>query len=133
MNRTYYAMFYAIKAVLLSQKKVSDPVKKRGEGDVKEGRSHRNFEKKRPYLRDNFEVEKIGLFGSFARGENKKDNDIDIVIEFRGEKSLFDLASLKIELEDVLEMKVDVLTYNSLHPLIRGKILKEHRAKTFAM
>ena len=85
------------------------------------------LKKKRPYLRDNFGVEKIGLFGSFARGENKKDSDIDIVIEFRGEKSLFDLASLKIELEDLLEMKVDVLTYKSLHPLIRGKILKEQK------
>lgn len=82
---------------------------------------------KRPYLRDNFGVEKMGLFGSFARGENKKDSDIDIVIEFIGEKSLFDLARLKIELEDLLEIKVDVLTYNSLHPLIRGKILKEQK------
>jgi len=35
-----------------------------------------------PYLRDNFGVERIGLFGSFAKGTAKEDSDIDILIEF---------------------------------------------------
>ena len=51
--------------------------------------------------------------------------DIDILREFKGTKSLIDLARLKIELEDVLKCKVDVLTYNSLHPLLKSQILEE--------
>ncbi len=73
----------------------------------------------------NYGVAKAGIFGSFARGEDKKNSDIDILVEFRGEKSLLDLAGLKLELEKVLCRNVDVLTYNSLHYLIRDKILKE--------
>ena len=56
-----------------------------------------------------------------------KDNngDIDILIEFKGKKSLLDLAGLKIELEEKLKRKVDVLTYDSLHPLLKEHILAE--------
>ncbi len=50
---------------------------------------------------------------------------IDILVEFKGEKSLLDLVGLKIELEERLGKKVDVLTYNSLHPLLKERILNE--------
>ncbi|MGP3668261.1 MAG: nucleotidyltransferase family protein [Candidatus Bathyarchaeota archaeon] len=62
------------------------------------------------------------------RGEERKDSDIDILVEFEGEKSLLDLAGLKIDLEEALGRKVDVLTYNSLHPLLRDRILQEQKA-----
>jgi len=71
------------------------------------------------------EVKRASLFGSIIRGEMSDQSDIDLLIEFRGEKSLLDLAALKIELEDTLQCKVDVLTYNSLHPLLRDHILAE--------
>jgi len=73
------------------------------------------------------EVKKAAVFGSFVRGEQKEESDIDILVEFKGEKSLLDLAGLKIELEDALHRKVDVLTYNSLHPLLKDRILKEQK------
>jgi len=76
---------------------------------------------------ERYEVKKAAVFGSFVRGEQKKDSDIDILVEFKGKKSLLDLAGLKIELEDTLQRKVDVLTYNSLHPLLRDRILKEQK------
>jgi hypothetical protein len=72
-----------------------------------------------------YDVARAAIFGSLARGESREGSDIDIVVEFRGEKSLLDLAGLKIELEELLKIEVDVLTYNSLHPLIKEKILKE--------
>ena len=50
---------------------------------------------------------------------------IDILVEFKGEKSLLDLVGLKIELEERLGKKVDVRTYNSLHPLLKERILNE--------
>jgi len=71
------------------------------------------------------DVEKAGLFGSYARGDAREDSDIDILIKFRGRKSLLDLAGLKIDLEEKLKKKVDVITYDSIHPLIKENILKE--------
>jgi len=74
------------------------------------------------------DVVHAAIFGSFVRGEAKKDSDIDILVEFKGEKSLLDLVALKLELEELLGREVDVLTYNSLHPFIRETILKEQVA-----
>ncbi len=81
-------------------------------------------EKIYPVLK-HYDVARAAIFGSYARGENQKASDIDILVEFKGEKSLLDLAGLKIELEAILGREVDVLTYNSLHPLIRERILAE--------
>ncbi len=71
------------------------------------------------------DVKRASLFGSIVREEMTDESDLDILIEFRGTKSLLDLARLKIELEEVLKRKVDVLTYNSLHPLLKDQILAE--------
>jgi len=71
------------------------------------------------------DVKRASLFGSIVREDMTDESDIDILIEFKGTKSLLDLARLKIELEDVLKCKVDILTYNSLHPLLKNQILAE--------
>jgi len=71
------------------------------------------------------DVKKASLFGSIVREEMSIDSDIDLIIEFKGDKSLLNLAALKIELEEKLSLKVDVLTYNSIHPLLRDQILAE--------
>ncbi len=70
-------------------------------------------------------VKKAALFGSYARGEDTPKSDIDLLVEFKGRKSLLDLAGLSIELEDKMGKKFDVLTYNSLHPLLKDRILGE--------
>lgn len=77
-----------------------------------------------PILKRN-DVVKAGIFGSYARGKAKKGSDVDMLIKFRGKKSLFDLTGLKIELEGKLGKRVDILTYKSIHPLLRERILKE--------
>lgn len=77
-----------------------------------------------PTLKRN-DVVRAGIFGSFARGEARKKSDMDILIKFRGNKSLFDLIGLQIELEKKLKRKVDVITYKSIHPLLKENILKE--------
>ena len=71
------------------------------------------------------EVKKASLFGSIVREEMTIDSDIDLIIEFKGDKSLLDLAALQIELEETLRLKVDILTYNSIHPLLKNQILAE--------
>jgi len=77
-----------------------------------------------PVLRK-YNVKRASLFGSIARGEETEKSDIDVLVEFEGRKSLLDLAELKIELEEKLKRKVDVLTYKSIHPLLRERILNE--------
>lgn len=70
-------------------------------------------------------VIRAGLFGSYARGEATKRSDIDILIKFGGRKSLLDLASLEIKLEKKSGRKVDLLTYDSINPLLKKRILDE--------
>jgi uncharacterized protein len=72
------------------------------------------------------DVKRAGIFGSYARGEQKKTSDIDILIEVANKKfSLLDQAGLEIELEKNLRKKVEVLTYNGINPLLKDRILKE--------
>jgi hypothetical protein len=71
------------------------------------------------------DVVRAALFGSFARGEQEEASDLDILVEFGKEKSLLDLVALKLELEETLGRGVDDLTYGSLHPGIRERVLKE--------
>lgn len=71
-------------------------------------------------------VVKAGIFGSYARGDNKKNSDIDFLIEVKGKKfSLFDLVGLELELKKNLKKDVDVLTYNGINHLLKDKILNE--------
>lgn len=72
-------------------------------------------------------VLKAALFGSVVRREAKNNSDVDLLVELDDTKSLLDLIGLKLELEDTLETKVDVLTYDAIHPLFRDTILKEQQ------
>lgn len=76
-----------------------------------------------PTLKKN-DVKKAAIFGSFANGTAKKSSDVDIVVEFYKPKGL-GFISLKLALEEKLKRKVDLLTYSSIHPYIRKRIMKE--------
>jgi uncharacterized protein len=71
------------------------------------------------------QVVRASIFGSVAIGTAKKHSDLDLLVEFSGEKSLLDLVSLKLDLEDEVNRKVDVLTYNSVHPLILESVKRQ--------
>jgi uncharacterized protein len=71
------------------------------------------------------DVKRASFFGSIVRGEMTEGSDVDILVEFEGKKSLLDLAHLKNELEDTINRRVDVLTYRSLHPSLKDRILAE--------
>ncbi|GAJ19415.1 unnamed protein product, partial [marine sediment metagenome] len=64
-----------------------------------------------------YKVGKASFFGSIVRGEATEKSDIDLLVELPRKASLLDLVGLKIELEEKLGKRVDVLTYNSLHPV----------------
>ena len=61
----------------------------------------------KPYIEQEFEVDKIGLFGSYAKGKQTKESDIDIYVEFR-HKTFDNLAGLWNYLESLYHKKVDL-------------------------
>jgi hypothetical protein len=71
----------------------------------------------------------LGVFGSYARGENREDSDVDILYEYDDSvsrsKSLLDVAKLKIKLEDLLKKKVDIASRKNLKPLLKPYILSD--------
>ena len=71
-------------------------------------------------------VVRAGLFGSMVKGNMSENSDVDVLVEFQEEKTLFDLIALKAALEKNLGRKVDLLTYRALSPLLRDRILREH-------
>ena len=69
-------------------------------------------------------VTRAGVFGSYARGEEKKNSDIDILIEPPKGIGL-EFIGIKLDLEDELGRRVDLITYKGIHPLLKKRILKE--------
>ncbi|MEN6326316.1 MAG: nucleotidyltransferase family protein [Syntrophomonas sp.] len=67
----------------------------------------------------------IRIFGSISRGDDNLESDIDLLVNFDEERTLFDLINLKLELEDLLNRKVDLVTERALHPLIHDRVLQE--------
>lgn len=70
-------------------------------------------------------VKRSSIFGSYARGEETKESDVDILVDFPREKSLFDFVGLKLDLEDVLKRKVDLVEYSAVKPRIKDQILSD--------
>ncbi|MEW6172706.1 MAG: nucleotidyltransferase family protein [Bacillota bacterium] len=77
-----------------------------------------------PILR-RYGVKKAGLFGSFARGEMREGSDIDLLVEIEKDISLLDFVGLKLEIEEALGRKVDLVEYCTIKPFLREKILSE--------
>ena len=67
----------------------------------------------------------IRVFGSVARGEAGDESDIDFLVDMEPGRSLFDLGDLKLDLEELLGRRVDVVTESSLYWLLRRRILRE--------
>ena len=70
-------------------------------------------------------VKRSSLFGSVARGEDTENSDIDILVELPEGRSLFDLVKLERKLNKSLGRKVDVITFNSVHPLLEKYIYQD--------
>ena len=73
-------------------------------------------------------VVRAGIFGSVARGEARSGSDLDVLVEFEDGRTLFDLVDLRDELTRLLGRAADVVTYRSLHPRMRERVLREQVA-----
>jgi predicted nucleotidyltransferase len=82
------------------------------------------IDKYKPELADKYNVKEIGIFGSYARGEQRKTSDLDVLVEF-SEPIGWEFVDLKEYLESILDMKVDLVTVRALKPQLKDKILQE--------
>lgn len=79
-----------------------------------------------PQIKESFHISELGLFGSYVRGAQKRNSDVDILVSFlHGHKDFFNYVRCKLFLEDLLSAKVDLVIKDALKPRIRGKILDE--------
>jgi predicted nucleotidyltransferase len=83
------------------------------------------LKKLKPTLLTRYKTKEIGLFGSFVRGEQTKDSDIDLLVEFESDADLFDLIGLSLFLEEELQRKVDVVPKRALREELRNIVLPE--------
>jgi len=70
-------------------------------------------------------VRRAGLFGSVATGHNTSMSDIDLLVELKDKISLLEFVQIKLELEDVLGRKVDLVEYQAIKPGLKERILAE--------
>ena len=70
-------------------------------------------------------VTRLRVFGSRATGIATKSSDLDLLVAWRPKRDLLDLIEFKLDLEDLLGCKVDVLTEGGISPYLRRRILRE--------
>lgn len=78
-----------------------------------------------PILAHDYQVKRLGIFGSMAKGKDTAKSDIDILVSFTSSPGLFEFIRLEDYLSGLLNRKVDLVTKNSLKPVIRERILRE--------
>ena len=76
-------------------------------------------------LRKIFKVKTIGVFGSYVHGEQKRQSDVDVLVEFEEPVGLFEFMDLEMYLSDLLGVKVDLVSKKALKPHIGEHILQE--------
>jgi predicted nucleotidyltransferase len=79
-----------------------------------------------PLIRERYGVARIGIFGSVARGQERNDSDVDVLVEFMPDKATFrNFMELALYLESLFARRVDLVTDQALNPYLRTDIEKE--------
>ncbi|WP_130859421.1 nucleotidyltransferase family protein [Gracilibacillus phocaeensis] len=82
--------------------------------------------KKLNIWKEKYGVKRIGLFGSYSRGEQNESSDIDIIVEFHVTSLSFDnYMDLKFQLEDHFQKSVDLVIVNDIKPALKPSIMRE--------
>ena len=98
------------------------------DGELTKEKESRYIKKIKPRILDIMKkrgIKKAGIFGSYARGEQKKNSDVDILIEPADDMGFFEIVEMEDELRKVLRKRIDLLTYAGIHKILKNKILKE--------
>jgi len=83
------------------------------------------LKKEMPYLKENFQISEMGLFGSYVRGEADDESDIDILVSFSETPGFIKFMRLEEYLSGCFQRKVDLVVKNSLKPNIGKEVLSE--------
>lgn len=83
------------------------------------------MKKQMKHLKEKYFVKRLGIFGSYSRGEETPESDIDILVEFSEVKSLLELIGIENELSEALKIKVDLLTEKAISPYLIEGIRRE--------
>ena len=75
-------------------------------------------------LAQQFGIKNLRVFGSIAKGQDNENSDLDLLVEASPTTKLFDICGLQIELEELLNLKVDVVTDNSLPPKFKEEVMQ---------
>lgn len=78
-----------------------------------------------PELKKRYPIREMGIFGSYVRGEQREDSDLDVLVDLGDGMTLIDLAGLQLELADALGLRVDLAMKDALKPRIEKRILAE--------
>jgi uncharacterized protein len=78
-----------------------------------------------PNLRLRYPIDTIGVFGSWARGEQSPESDVDLLVRFDKPVGFFAFLELKEELEILLRVRVDLVTPGGLRPQLEERIARE--------
>jgi len=79
-----------------------------------------------PIIRKRFGVAKIGIFGSFVRGEERPESDVDVLVTFKkGQKTFDHYMDCKFYLEDLFGRKVDLVMKGAIKKRLKEYILRE--------
>ncbi len=72
-----------------------------------------------------YQITRIGVFGSYARGKQTETSDLDILVDYQKPPTLLKLVELRDYLSELFAIKVDVVTVNGLKPRIRDRVFSE--------
>jgi len=87
--------------------------------------TYQEIESKLVAILSKYDVQKIGIFGSYAKGIQRLDSDLDVLVNFRNIKSLLTLVRIERELSESIGVKVDLLTEQSVSPYLIDRIKSE--------
>ena len=83
------------------------------------------LQQQKKQIRERYQITELGVFGSYARGEQTDQSDVDLLVDYEQAPTLFKLVELRTNLSQILEMEVDIVTKQGLKPRIRDRILAE--------
>lgn len=84
-----------------------------------------NLKRLKPMLRRKFKVKRLGIFGSYVKGQVRRSSDVDILVEFSKGIDLLDFVAMERYLRDQTGVKIDLVSQKALRPEFRSTILNE--------
>ena len=87
--------------------------------------TYQEIESKLVAILSKYDVQKIGIFGSYAKGVQRPNSDLDVLVNFKNVKSLLTLVRIERELSESIGVKVDLLTEQSVSPYLIDRIKLE--------